>query len=563
MSSIATVSSVIERFLAREEAGVLALKGGWGTGKTYAWNEIIGSLRGQVRPRSYSYVSLFGLSSMSELRTAILANSRPSKLIGKRLTFDVINRNWRRLIIPQASRLFKWTSVGKLNQGVSVTLDAIAPMLIRDMVICIDDLERLDVKQISHDVLMGFVSNIKEGANCKVVLIMNDSRLPEGENAYLTYREKVVDVEILFNPTAEEAVEWGLSKHVWERERTCKAALALGIRNIRILKKISGVMEILRTELEFDLHDLTKDDVVRSVVLIAWCYFDKSGFAPSLEFLHKWDTMSAALKDGQEELTLEEFRWNGLLSAYRFFPFGDLDRAIEKVIAQGYPEESGVRATVEKLDVAHREGEKERQFADAWNRFRASFDNADEQKVIDGFRDAIKNATRQISPGNLDSAIRLLRELGQDILADELIAYYIEKRASEPDVFDPRHSPPSELTDGPTREAFRKAAATLAITVPLRQAVEKMARDNAWSMREQASVAAATADDFYQLFKGELSVPLVSAVDICLRLSQPGTEHVQERVLEALQRIGSESNINRVRVKRFGIDIGSEQTRKL
>ena len=79
--STATVRSVIARFLSTETPEVLALKGAWGVGKTYAWSQLVKELKDGIKVRDYCYVSLFGISSLRELRLAIFANTKPVRLI--------------------------------------------------------------------------------------------------------------------------------------------------------------------------------------------------------------------------------------------------------------------------------------------------------------------------------------------------------------------------------------------------------------------------------------------------------------------------------------------------
>ena len=79
MSAIEIASEVVMQFLERESPGVLAIKGNWGVGKTYFWKEFIRQNRRKFREISYSYVSLFGVSSVAELKKAIFARQQPLK----------------------------------------------------------------------------------------------------------------------------------------------------------------------------------------------------------------------------------------------------------------------------------------------------------------------------------------------------------------------------------------------------------------------------------------------------------------------------------------------------
>ena len=555
--TVATVERVAERFLAQQRCAVLALKGAWGVGKTYAWKRIVERSRDQMWPKAYSYVSLFGVASLAALRVAILANSRPAELLGQTLTFDLINRNWSWLGLAKASQL--WARISgaggsKLSQGVTVGFDALAPMLIRDMVVCLDDFERLSTDRISHEELMGFISNLKEEAGCKIVIILNEQRLPEGGADYLKYHEKVIDLELRFSPTAAEAIFWGLSPDLWERQRVEACAVALDIRNVRILQKISEIVELLKPILR-DMHEQVKQTAIPSAVLLTWSYFDTSGHAPPLSFLHNWNTMTSALKQEKEEPTAEEARWDSLMSGYRFHPLDEIDLAIERVILQGYTEESGFAEAAEKLDVMYKNGDKEQRFIAAWNLFHRSFEN-NEAELVEELQQGLREGVRQITPANLSGTLDLLRKLGREVLANDLLAYYMEHRADEPEIFNLAQNPFADhVTDGPTKEAFEKQAALSAKAIPLRDAVESMGQGHGWSVEQEEALAAATADDLYQLFKGQLELRVAKVVNVCLNFRNSQRPKIAERAVEALRRIAGESTINRIRVKRYGIDI--------
>jgi hypothetical protein len=92
-------------------------------------------------------------------------------------------------------------------------------------------------------------------------------------------------------------------------------------------------------------------------------------------------------------------------------------------------------------------------------------------------------------------------------------------------------------------------------SVTLREVVEKMATTSGWSAEEQSVLSAASADDLYSLFKGTVSVPLHKMIMTCLRFNQPPLAHIAQRTAEALRRLGQESRLNRIRMRRYGIDV--------
>ena len=54
------------------------MTGQWGVGKTFAWNKYPfqnAQMQGQIGLKRYSYVSLFGINSLDDLKYAIFENT--------------------------------------------------------------------------------------------------------------------------------------------------------------------------------------------------------------------------------------------------------------------------------------------------------------------------------------------------------------------------------------------------------------------------------------------------------------------------------------------------------
>src|SRR5689334_18476545 len=92
--TIATVRSVVKQFIESPIPGVLVLKGPWGVGKTYLWSKQVEALKETAALPNYSYVSLFGISSIAELRLAIFAKMLPVRMVGESITVANVTENW-------------------------------------------------------------------------------------------------------------------------------------------------------------------------------------------------------------------------------------------------------------------------------------------------------------------------------------------------------------------------------------------------------------------------------------------------------------------------------------
>jgi hypothetical protein len=197
------VREEITRCLARPDAEVLCIRGKWGVGKTYAWAKQLEAAqqRKTVKLARYSYVSLFGINSLDELKFSIFENVITlSEGVKKAdlVTLDAF-----------VSKIGSWRKLTRIAQSVPIVknffgADATALvsfMTIRDQVICIDDLERRGQKLDVGDVL-GLVSYLRGQRNCKIIVILNDERLEgDAKQVFDKNLEKVVDVSLVYEPT--------------------------------------------------------------------------------------------------------------------------------------------------------------------------------------------------------------------------------------------------------------------------------------------------------------------------------------------------------------------------
>jgi hypothetical protein len=183
MSRNSIIDEEIGRFLKGKDPEILCIKGKWGVGKTTKWNQTLDSFAkaGQFRKQRYSYVSLFGLSSLEELRNAIFDQTvsvKDSIIPPNEETylelFQRRSRSWRKLV-RNASNAFSTNTPLNSEAAIGATF-----LTVRDQLICIDDIERAGDGLRAQDVL-GLALFLKEQRKCRVVLLLNDEQIKEDE----------------------------------------------------------------------------------------------------------------------------------------------------------------------------------------------------------------------------------------------------------------------------------------------------------------------------------------------------------------------------------------------
>lgn len=181
------LKDILEHNIKNEKIGTaIAITGPWGVGKTFFWKRFIDGCNFK---KKYVYVSLFGLESLSDLKTHIYSN---------------IENNHSNLEIPRWIRglpsILKDTRVSQFGLSASTKIfDSLMFNQVKDAIICFDDFERMSKKLEIKDV-MGLANYLKLEKNCQIILILDEDKA-EGDNKkkYAEYKEKLVDETIIVN----------------------------------------------------------------------------------------------------------------------------------------------------------------------------------------------------------------------------------------------------------------------------------------------------------------------------------------------------------------------------
>ena len=245
-------------------------------------------------------------------------------------------------------------------------------------------------------------------------------------------------------------------------------------------------------------------------------------------------------------------QWADLLRTYGFAHMDEFALALLKVVEQGYVEETGLVEQARKLDAQWRASDLEQSFSNAWSIFHDSFENNDDE-LVRSLTETFKTSVKHIAPLNVNGTVKLLRELGRDAIADELITYYIDNRADEPKVFDmSEYAFAGDITDQKLRQQFATKHKEVVPAVPLMEAALTLGKGQGWNPADLKALDEASEQEFHDLFKGTRGRNLARIVIGCVRVGGiAGHEGTAAKVRAALDRIAAESPINAVRVNRY------------
>jgi len=552
--SIEKTQNAVDRFLSTDIPEVLAIKGKWGTGKTYYWkkkNEPFLDRQVHASFEKYSYVSLFGVDSLDDLKFTIFQNTVDMQSANKT---EKIKFRWKNV-------LTNWRNLSKsLDVRIpytSIDIKSISFTLVRNLVVCLDDMERASAS-IDFKDMLGLVSSLKEQRNCKVILIFNDEKLLSGHQAadYKELKEKVIDAEITFSPMAEESARMifsgintipdKLSSHLID------CAVRLDIRNIRILMKIKRVVDMVFPVMEGKFEEDVSLQAISTLTLLTWSYYSSSHDenVPLYSYIKSYSALNDLrehLSDAKQNKFPCQREWSMKLRQYGYNT-DEFDLALADVVEMGYVDEGTFLSKAKNAHEQIVEQNADRSIKKAFGLYHTFDDNEDE--LVRALCEVVKFA-RHMNHSQMNGIFTILVEMGYVDEARRVLSEYIKLNEDregffdiESDVFDCEYHP--EVLN-----RFKKMNKKIKKTRSLAEVVTRIVETNSWSGEDQQVIAQATSDDFYKIFKDDLRT-----VDVCLKFKE---SPIIDNVRSALVRIGRESKLNARRVRSFfDIDVDKE-----
>ncbi|NIL28181.1 hypothetical protein OP862_04575 [Yersinia massiliensis] len=555
MMSLKTIREQVLNFLSQSSPSVMAIKGEWGVGKTYGWEALL--LEAQkgymLSAKRYSYVSLFGISSLDKLKYTIFENSIPKDSIGTEPNLESLRTNTLGML--EVLGRGSWSKLKEMPfiKSAAPAVEAFYFMSISEALICIDDLERkgagLDLKDV-----LGLVSLLKEKKKCKVILLLNAGT--EATDVYETYKEKVIDIELDFSPTPEESAAIAYDSRKPYHKELSAFTVSLGIKNIRVLTKIGKYIDLAIGDFEGTEPEL-KTQLLQTTALFSWAYYCSTHDEniPSLDFI---ESVKSVYYVDSKKLSDKEKLWKNILLGYSFTRVDALDREIAKLVRQGYLDREKFTLSMTDVNQQVINNKKNNSYRSAWDSFHNSFSDNQQlvtQQLFDNF---ILNVY-QVNPGDLDSLVNIFRTLGENDKASSVIDEFISKRRDDvelfnPDAFNFHH----KLEDEEIIDRFRAIYSQDKPRTTIKEVLERISGQNGWNNEDIETLSGSTEDEFYTYFK-ELNGPnLTSHVSTCLKFGGFGNgnekmESIALKAKTALRKIASESKLNEMRMRKFGM----------
>lgn len=414
----AEIKNIINEFFDGNDPKIYCLTGKWGVGKTHLFNEVFESKKkkNQKKSQDYFYISLFGISSIDNLR-----NKVELKILGKQISKATEFVEWIKPIIPFLNKM----DLSKISIS-----DLYDNKIFQNKIICFDDIERKSAG-LKIDEFFGFILDLKERQKCKILLILNDEELKDGGEDFKKYFEKIIDHHIKLNRQEIDSFEIVFKKFqendlVSKYEPLLKEKLEkLKINNIRIIKKLFGYVEKLINKLNEIDSPKIEDETYREA-LTALCLFFDGKFSPQNE--ERRPSNQQILNNELNE-KVQKFLWNfGGHISYSSL----ISQEIHDFIENGFFSDKFKEIIIE-FNKYYVKNPKKEKFYNAWNKFHRSFqDNKDEvlNEIYESFIDGID----ELNLSDLNSIYKILNDL-DDVRKDALLDQFYQANKDKKEKF--------------------------------------------------------------------------------------------------------------------------------
>lgn len=488
----------------QDQVNVVVIKGEWGVGKTHFWDTYISKRISQedLSQIAYSYISLFGKSSLEDVRKSVFHNTTPIRPDDQvKEAFETIYDKSSRLLhkIPWLGKISEHSQNIPLVGKMSGLISSLEYSLVDNYIICFDDLERkgtgLSIKE-----LMGFVDELAIRKNCKVVLIFNEESLKgEDKEQFESYREKVVDLEVNYNPTCNENLT-----HIFPASSDGLSVIqdvvdVTDLKNIRVLRKIKWAFE--KFSVHFEEKDARlKDEGLLHIALFCWVFYIQNSDLGYEELKKELSSESwlAHLAHSDEEKSTAQKQYR-LLASNLHLESSLLDPHICFFLENGYIDKGPLLEAIDELAGRLEIETANSKLKAAWALYRESFaDNGDEFYSI--IRSVLDEDIPRLGLGEFGDAVGALE--GIDLDCSQYIFNYIDHHSDALREMDFRDSHANDIMSTTLREAIEKLRADKA-KVTLDEVVQRLADSQGWNPESIDFLCSQSIDDFKSWMKSE------------------------------------------------------------
>ena len=433
----------------------------------------------------------------------------------------------------------------------------------QEILVVLDDLERMEGLPLTQ--IMGLASSLTEtsATRLKVILVCNSERFQEADQQMLaTYREKVIHIELLYNPSPEEIVGQFFHNQN-ERETMIECLRQSGQANIRVVSRVNGALTEVSEIFKKHGVELQRED--RECIVRTATFYYLAGRAISAAYL--------------KELASKEYG-NKIEALYRQHapepnkstsdPTKELAERLRVVtsnklvpVVLGWLENGNIPET-ELMPIIE------------WKKFEAvSYQLTDREQdalaFIHNFRDIeletvaaklesfLTASYKEARLGTVVQFESLLRELG--VTGTNWVTKHVEAVVSGFDE-DRCRIYLRSLAQHPASALIESRIQALRSNRQVKDVIWGMVKASGWNKGDWEFLAATSADDYEAWLLSENSENTRQMIRGLLELGSPPRSGPRRTALSnlitALNRLRNRSIVQRLRLRDFPVDLESE-----
>ncbi|WP_240224601.1 P-loop NTPase fold protein [Rheinheimera hassiensis] len=575
------VREQLRQYANKKQPGVFALVGEWGVGKTHLWNELISSETFAGRSK-YSYVSLFGIDSVTAIEKELFINHVPLSKASKPADLNTFmnllkdTRGFKATSVEKGYKYLAWVYEGlgwishvfgrvpiisKYVAGFDIPLYKLLPH--NDTLICFDDIERHSSALELED-FFGYVEKLKTSKSAQIVLLLNRDQLKC--DVYRKYKEKVIDYELLYAPLPDEAFDIAFSEHLPDASNGIlkDQCSSLKINNIRILMQIARSAEQILPLLEGKLPE-TYLDVLNKLVLIHLCDACSTSMPETIPPLDYVSTHTVyQFFDDDPEKKYE--KWRNTLIAASFENAGDIFEPLVNGVTSGIHDCEVLSKHITKIEQSSRLNQNITSYNQANTDLWTGFTPANDASKLQRLTDATIEHAENIPPHEIDDICFLMDQLPEFCSRiQEFVRNYLDKV----NIVTKKSLSNRTFKHPVLQEFVSKLAFEDVPIMPFKYAIGMLAQgkaDNQYLKR----VSVATEDDFYDFFKDpeNSKIYLKESIQCLLAYGSKKASanlsleniylDIYTKTCNALRRHAKESDLSRFLIEKY-LPIGHEK----
>ncbi len=559
--SLKKIKAVIDKFLTSDDPEVICISGEWGIGKTHLWNERLedavnsNEKRHGVAVNRYSYVTLFGLNSLDDVKGSIFENTVSGKNLTKRS--DEVSFIERIKELPKVGRSSVFRDVAGLitlgKHSQSAILSA-AFLTIRNQIVCFDDIERAGDSLNPKDIL-GLASYLKEQRNCKVIILLNQDEISEQyKEVFDATLEKVADISLVYKSSAAEAVKIAFGPGDSDVAQIMTPyVMKLEISNIRVLRRLVKFGQEIWEHIS-DLNKSVVEQALATLVLSGWS-IHQPRIAIPIEFIEKCNTIVLHMMDRDKKLSDVEKSHQAILEKYGFVSLDDVDRVIIRSVKNGYIDEPDLIEKARRKDILFREHGGD--LSNVWSKMYRGSLTVDDADFAEKLYEVTLRDLEHLSFGSVDASIRIVRLVLGDDKANFLVNSYVEICESRGiEHLEPLRGGminPDDV-DADFLEEFRNRIDEYIDDRNPFDVLVKIADDNHWSEYDVRLFSKISVDEFVALLEsleGEQVMRSVSTLSRLASSQDRKNPKLKENIETAFEVISTKSPLRRRKIEQF------------